>query len=108
MPQGSSDGGGHFTVDPEALLGMAADFDHAADRVSAALTRCATSALAHGEAFGLLPQARAAHGVYLAVARDAEDGLRAVHEAFRHSLAGGLRVNAANYVRADHDSTTSV
>lgn len=108
MPQGSSGASGHFTVDPDELRLAARDFDTAADRAWTALTRYASSAQLHAEAFGLLPQARAAHGLYLARAREAEDGLRAAHEAFRRSLAGGLRVNAANYVRADDDSTIQV
>jgi hypothetical protein len=105
MLQGSSGGSQHFTVDPDELVGVARQFDDAADRLEAVLARYTASALPHAEAFGLLPQARAAHGRYLAKVREAQDGLHAVHEVFRRSLAGGLRVNAANYVRADHDST---
>jgi hypothetical protein len=93
-----------FEVDPEALHRAAGAFDDAAARLASAVTRFA-SAHPHPEAFGLLPQAQAAHGRYAAKAREAQDGLRSVHEALGGSLADGLRANAANYVRADRDST---
>jgi hypothetical protein len=93
-----------FSVDPEDLHRLAGDFDHAADRLATALSRFATAGQPHGEAFGLLPQARGAHERYVAKAQEGLDGLHAVHGALRDSLAGGLRVTAANYARSDQDS----
>ena len=101
MPHGS------FRVDPDELHRLAGRFDAAADHIASALTRYAMLAQPHRDAFGLLPNARAAHGTYQARAREGHDGLRRVHQAFQHSLAGGLRVTAANYVRSDHDRTPS-
>jgi uncharacterized protein YukE len=98
-------GAREFEVDPEALHRAAGAFNDAAARLASAVDRFAASAQPHPEAFGLLPQAQAAHGRYVAKAREAQDGLRSVHEALGGSLAGGLRANAANYVRADRDST---
>jgi hypothetical protein len=94
-----------FVVDPQELRRVAGAFEQAAARLAAAVSRFATSAQPNSNAFGLLPEAQAVHGRYLATAREAHDGLRAVHEAFGHSFAGGLRINAANYVCADQEST---
>jgi Excreted virulence factor EspC, type VII ESX diderm len=97
--------GGQFAVDPEALHRAAGVFDGAAERLAGAVGRFAASAQPAAEAFGLLPQAAAAHARYVALAAAARDGLGDVHGALGLSLAGGLRTSAANYVRADQDST---
>lgn len=99
-------GAGQFEVDPEALSRAAGVFDDAAAGLMGAVQRFAAAAQPHPEAFGLLPQARAAHCWYVEKSHEAHDGLRSVHEAFERSLARGLRASAANYVRADRDSTT--
>jgi Excreted virulence factor EspC, type VII ESX diderm len=96
-------GGGQFTVDPEALHRAASAFDDAAAGLAGAVNGFMASSPS-AEAFGLLPQARSAYGRYVAKLGEAQDGLRSVHQAFERSLAGGLRANAANYVRADQDS----
>jgi hypothetical protein len=93
-----------FSVDLDVLRGLAGEFDHAADRLSAAVGRFASAAQPHRDTFGLLPQARAAHLAYVAKAQEGLDGLASVHSTLRESLAGGLRANATNYVRSDQDS----
>jgi hypothetical protein len=94
-----------FEVDPEALHRAAGAFDDAAARLASAVDGFVASAQPHLDAFGLLPQALAAHGRYVAKADEAHDGLLCVRNALANSLAGGLRATAANYVRADLDST---
>jgi Excreted virulence factor EspC, type VII ESX diderm len=92
-----------FAVDPEALNGLAGEFERAASGLAGAASRFGGAAQAHADAFGLLPPSRAAHTAYLARAQEGLDGLRAVHDALLHSLAGGLRVTAATYARSDED-----
>lgn len=97
--------GRFFAVDPDELHRVAGTFDGAADGLASAVSRFSAAAQPHGDAFGLLPAARAAHTSYVGSAQSGLRGLRRVHQAFQHTLAGGLRATAANYVRADHDST---
>jgi hypothetical protein len=95
--------GGGFSVDPQALRGLAGEFEHAAGRLAGALGRFAAATQPPADAFGLLPQARAAHRDYVTRATEAMDGLHAVHAALLVSVAGGLRVTAGNYARVDED-----
>ena len=97
--------GDGFQVDPEALRGLAARLERAADQLDQEITHFARSSQGVGaDAFGLLPGARAAHRAYLEKAEEALRGLRVIQATLAADLAGGLRTTAANYVAADEDS----
>jgi hypothetical protein len=98
-------GGDGFTVEPSALIGLAGEFEAIADRVARAESRFVSGAQPAAGAFGLLPQAAAAQQSYVAKAQEAIASLRGVQGAMRDSVAGGLRVVAGNYLRADQEST---
>jgi hypothetical protein len=93
--------GDGFSVDPQALNGLAGEFEHAAGRLAGVVGRFSAAAQPGSDAFGLLPQARAAHVRYVTKAGEGLDGLKAVRAALADSLAGGLRAAAGTYVRAD-------